>query len=65
MDDIKRKILISLFIVFMIFPIYVYAAKAVATKPVLSDEAQMCLGCHSNKGHDQDFGKQRDFILIC
>ena len=49
MDDIKRKILISLFIVFMIFPIYVYAAKAVATKPVLSDEAQMCLGCHSNK----------------
>ena len=49
MDDIKKKILISLFIVFMIFPIYVYAAKAVATKPVLSDEAQMCLGCHSNK----------------
>lgn len=49
MDDIKKKILISLFIVFMIFPIYVYAAKVVATKPVLSDEAQMCLGCHSNK----------------
>ena len=49
MDNKKKKILISLFIVFIIFPIYAYAAKAVATKPVLSDEAQMCLGCHSNK----------------
>lgn len=42
MDNIK-KILISL-IVLMVFPIYVNAAKG-----VLSDEAQMCLGCHSNK----------------
>lgn len=43
MDD-RKKILISLFIIFMIFPIYATAAKG-----VLSDEAQICLGCHSNK----------------
>jgi len=45
MDDIKKKILISLFIVFMIFPIYVYAAKG-----ILSDQAKVCLTCHASKG---------------
>jgi hypothetical protein len=45
MDDIKKKILISLFIVFMIFPIYAYAAKG-----VLSDQAKVCLTCHTSKG---------------
>ncbi|MEW6675534.1 MAG: cytochrome c3 family protein [Nitrospirota bacterium] len=43
MND-RKKILISLFLVFMIFPVYASAAKG-----VLSDEAQMCLSCHSSK----------------
>lgn len=44
MDDIK-KILISLFIVLMIFPAYTYAAKG-----TLSDEAKVCLTCHTSRG---------------
>ncbi|MBM4136449.1 MAG: cytochrome c family protein [Nitrospira sp.] len=40
----RKKILIPLILVFMIVPVYLYAAKG-----VLSDDAQMCLGCHSNK----------------
>ncbi|MEW6214858.1 MAG: cytochrome c3 family protein [Nitrospirota bacterium] len=47
----RRKIFISLLLVFMIFPVYAYVAKG-----VLSDEAQMCLGCHSSK----DLTKQLD-----
>jgi len=43
MDD-RKKILISLFIVLMIFPICMNASAG-----VLSDDAQMCLGCHSDK----------------
>lgn len=40
----RKKILIALFLVFLIFPVYANAAKG-----VISDEAQICLGCHSNK----------------
>ncbi len=43
MNNVKKKILISLFIALTI-PIYVYAQKG-----ALSDEAQMCTGCHSDK----------------
>ena len=42
--DNRKKILISLFIVLMIFPICMNASAG-----VLSDDAQMCLGCHSDK----------------
>ncbi len=44
MDDIK-KILISLFIVLMIFPAYTHAAKG-----TLTDEAKVCLTCHASRG---------------
>jgi predicted CXXCH cytochrome family protein len=38
----REKVLLSLFLVFMIIPVYAYAGS-------LSDDAQMCLGCHSGK----------------
>ncbi|MBI5187722.1 MAG: hypothetical protein HZA07_01425 [Nitrospirae bacterium] len=44
MND-RKKILISLFLVLIILPVYAEAAKG-----VLSDDAQMCMGCHSDKG---------------
>lgn len=43
MDD-RKKILISLFIILVIFPIFINSSAG-----VLSDDAQMCLGCHSDK----------------
>jgi predicted CXXCH cytochrome family protein len=41
----KKSILIVLFFVFLIFPIQTYGAKG-----TISDEAKVCLTCHSNKG---------------
>jgi hypothetical protein len=40
--DRRKKIVISLFIVLMIFPFYVTVSKS-----AISQEAQLCLGCHS------------------
>ncbi|MBI5187916.1 MAG: hypothetical protein HZA07_02420 [Nitrospirae bacterium] len=37
-------LLVFLFLAFMIFPVHANAARG-----VLSDEAQICLGCHANK----------------
>lgn len=42
--DKRKKIIISFFIVLMLFPFYVTISKS-----ALSDEAQLCLGCHSDK----------------
>lgn len=50
----RKKILIVLFLAFIIFPISPLCVNA--AKGVLSDEAQTCLGCHSNK----DMTKQLD-----
>ncbi len=44
MND-KKNIIIILFFVFLIFPLQTYGAKG-----NLSDEAKVCLTCHSNKG---------------
>ncbi|OGW39119.1 MAG: hypothetical protein A2Y97_09130 [Nitrospirae bacterium RBG_13_39_12] len=44
MDNIK-KIVLLLFIVIMLFPIYAYTAQG-----ALSDEAKVCLTCHKNRG---------------
>jgi predicted CXXCH cytochrome family protein len=41
--DTSNKTLIILLIAFVIFPIYLYAAQG-----TLSDDAQMCIGCHSD-----------------
>ena len=40
----RKKILIALFLVFLIIPVYSTMAKG-----ALSPDAQMCIGCHSNK----------------
>ncbi len=40
----RKKIIISLFIVLLVFPFYVTVSKS-----ALSEEAQLCLGCHSEK----------------
>jgi hypothetical protein len=47
--DNKKIILIFLLIAFMIFPVYVSAAKGVPEKGGYSKVTQMCLACHSDK----------------
>jgi hypothetical protein len=47
--DNKKIISIFLLIAFMIFPVYVSAAKGVPEKGGYSKVTQMCLACHSDK----------------
>ncbi|MBM4145992.1 MAG: hypothetical protein FJ240_06930 [Nitrospira sp.] len=47
--DNKKIISIFLFLAFMIFPVYVSAAKGVPEKGGYSKVTQMCLECHSDK----------------
>ncbi|MEW6571523.1 MAG: cytochrome c3 family protein [Nitrospirota bacterium] len=55
----QNKIVISLFIVLLIFPFYVSASKSSA----LSEDAQLCLGCHSDKNLTKELENKETLSL--
>ncbi len=54
----RKHILIVLFFVFVIFPIYPCASNG-----ALSDEAKVCLTCHANKGMYKTLPNKEVFSL--
>ena len=54
----RKHILIVLFFVFVIFPLYPYAANG-----ALSDEAKVCLTCHANKAMYKTLQNKEVFSL--